>query len=77
MQRAWEEEADADDGDGPSDAFLLLQKELEEKEIIQKENEERSKKQEAAAAEATRALVEKVQLVTAKYQQEYIEYSSS
>lgn len=59
LKRAWEEEADEDDN-GPSEAFLLLQKELEEKETIQRENEERVKNEEAVRAEAAKALQEKV-----------------
>ncbi|CAM9181699.1 unnamed protein product [Discosporangium mesarthrocarpum] len=45
-KRAWEEDVEAAEDDSvgqPSDAFLALQKELEDKEMIQKENEERTK----------------------------------
>ncbi|CAM9518335.1 unnamed protein product, partial [Laminaria digitata] len=77
--RAWEEEvdaADAADGDGdgdgaktaPSEAFLSLQKELEEKEEIQRENEERARNQTALAAEAATTIIrkEKVRRANAK-----------
>lgn len=68
-KRAWEEEVDAadgadDDGDGvtaaPSEAFLSLQKELEEKEQIQRENEERARNETALAAEAATTMIRKV-----------------
>ncbi|CAN0184891.1 unnamed protein product, partial [Ectocarpus sp. 13 AM-2016] len=56
-KRAWEVDVEADDKDEgddttPSEAFLSLQRELEEKEKIQQENAERAKNQDALAAEA-------------------------
>lgn len=71
-QRAWEvdvEAEDENDGDGeesksgasgPSEAFLSLQKDLEEKEMIQKENEERARNEEVVAAEAAKSVRRKV-----------------
>lgn len=59
-QRAWEQEAEAEDDDGPSEAFLLLQKELEEKETIQRENEERAKDRQEEMTKEAKALFEKV-----------------
>lgn len=57
-------EADDEAGDetaaAPSEAFLSLQKDLEEKEIIQKENEERIKNEHVKAAEAENSLRRKV-----------------
>lgn len=59
-------EADDNNEDGdetaasPSEAFLSLQKELEEKEIIQKENEERIQNEHVVAAEAAKSLRRKV-----------------
>lgn len=47
----------------PSEAFLSLQKELEAKENIQRENEEREKNREKLAAEAVQAALEKVRLL--------------
>ncbi|CAM9405857.1 unnamed protein product [Pylaiella littoralis] len=68
-KRAWEEdvEAEADggggggdestaDAGGPSEAFLSLQKDLEEKERIQKENEQRARDEEMVAAEAANSV---------------------
>ncbi|CAM9147032.1 unnamed protein product [Ectocarpus sp. 4 AP-2014] len=60
-KRAWEVDAEADDKDEgddttPSEAFLSLQRELEEKEKIQQENAERAKNQDALAAEAANSL---------------------
>lgn len=53
-----------DDGDGataaPSEAFLSLQKELQEKEEIQRENEERARNETALAAEAATTIIRKV-----------------
>lgn len=69
LQRAWEEEVGNDDGDGdeasdvnatPSEAFLSLQKDLEEKEKIQKGNEEKAKNFEKIAAKAANSLQMKV-----------------
>lgn len=67
-QKAWELDAEADDNDeagdettaAPSEAFLSLQKDLEEKERIQKENEERMKNEHVKAAEAEKSLRRKV-----------------
>lgn len=55
-----EDEDDHDATGAPSEAFLSLQKELEEKESIQRENEETEKNREKTTAEAARAAVEKV-----------------
>lgn len=73
LQRAWEVDVEADDGnndddDGvesadagaPSEAFLSLQKDLDEKEKIQKDNEERARNEEVVAAEAANSLRRKV-----------------
>lgn len=53
---------DKDEGDdtAPSEAFLSLQRELEEKEKIQQENAERAKNEDALAAEAANKLRRKV-----------------
>lgn len=76
-QRAWEVDVEADEADdangesatttadsssAPSEAFLSLQKDLEEKEKIQKENEERAKNEEVVAAEAAKSARRKVSL---------------
>ena len=62
-------DVEADDNDeagdetaaaAPSEAFLSLQKDLEEKEIIQKENEERIRNEHVKAAEAENSLRRKV-----------------
>lgn len=58
---------DAGGGGAPSEAFLSLQKELEEKETIQRENEERVKNQDRLAAEAARAAIEKVRIYAVRY----------
>ncbi|CAM9212149.1 unnamed protein product, partial [Phaeothamnion confervicola] len=62
-KRSWEEVAEEDEseevGGGPSEAFLALQKELEEKYAIQAENERTEAKQlRAAEEEAKRAAAE-------------------
>ncbi|CAM9895515.1 unnamed protein product, partial [Scytosiphon promiscuus] len=58
-KRSWEIDAEADENEAndettsaPSEAFLQLAKDLEEKEKIQRENEERLRNQDALAAEA-------------------------
>lgn len=61
-QRAWEEDVEADDDNdnAPSEAFISLQKDLEEKEKIQQENAERLKNEDMKAAEAAKSLRRKV-----------------
>lgn len=61
-QRAWEEDAEADDDidNAPSEAFISLQKDLEEKEKIQQENADRLRNEDIKAAEAAKSLRRKV-----------------